>query len=372
MTTPTVILAGGGSGGHIFPNVAIAERLRDRFPNLRAIHLVSERAVDRAIADARSLDARPLPASPLAFSPRGLARFAAGWGPSLRAARTIIQDARTHGPVALVASGGFVSAPAVAAARAERIWSCLVNLDASLGKANRLGARFTPHRFVVAGVAPRGWTAITPVVRAAFDALPDQAAARTALGLDPARPTLLVTGGSQGAASITRGLAAALRDLPGALAGWQALHQAGPEHEAELADAYERAGADATIRPFLERMPEAWAAATLAVARGGAGTIAEAWASRTPVIVLPYPHHRDAHQAANARPLEAVGAAVIVPDRVDPARTAPDLARALREALARADAMTAAAGSLPAARGAAAVAEAAARALAPASAFDPG
>jgi UDP-N-acetylglucosamine--N-acetylmuramyl-(pentapeptide) pyrophosphoryl-undecaprenol N-acetylglucosamine transferase len=363
MSAPTAIFAGGGSGGHIFPNVAIAERLRDDHPNLRAIYLVSDRAVDRAVARAQGLDARPLPAKPLVMTPRGLFRFITTWGPSVRAARRFIREANESGPVVMIASGGFVSAPAIAAARAERVWSCLVNLDATLGKANRLGARFTPHRFVVASEAPSGWTAITPVVRPAFAALSEPAAARIALGLEPAKPTLLVTGGSQGAASITRGLAAALRDRPGLLAGWQALHQAAPEHEAELADAYASAGANPTIIPFIERMPEAWAAASLAVARGGAGTIAEAWASRTPVIVLPYPHHHDAHQAANARPLESAGAAVIVEDRVEPDRTAPDLAQALEDAVARLETMSAAARRLPPARGAEEVARAAAAAL---------
>jgi UDP-N-acetylglucosamine--N-acetylmuramyl-(pentapeptide) pyrophosphoryl-undecaprenol N-acetylglucosamine transferase len=364
MIAPTAIFAGGGSGGHLFPNIAIAERLRERFPDLREVYLVSDRDVDARIAEQEGLEAIALPAKPLAASPKGLVRFITNWGPSVRAARRAIREAKSTGPVALIASGGFVSAPAVMAARAEGAWSCLVNLDASLGKANRLAARFTPHRFVVSTSAPAGWTGVAPVVREAFDRLPPASEARSALGLDADRPTLLVTGGSQGAASLSRGLAEVLGRSEQLLRGWQALHQASARLASELRAAYERAGVAATITPFIERMPEAWAAADLAIGRGGAGTVGEAWASRTPLIALPYPHHRDAHQAANVRAMVDGGAARVVIDRIEPSKTAPDLERTLRETVENLQRFRGAASKLPPAAGAQSVATAAARALA--------
>ena len=353
MTGPgTVIYAGGGSGGHVFPNLAVAEALASRRPGTRAQYLVSEREVDARIARVNGLTFTPLPAAPVSMHPAGFARFVTRWGPSVRAARAVIRDAKRSGPVALLASGGFVSAPAIFAARAEGIWSAIVNLDAAIGKANRFAARAAGARYVVAVEAPARWTAIPPVVRAAFGALPSRETARSRLGLAPDKPTLLVTGGSQGASSLTRAVSMVARDRGGLLDGWQALHQAPGELAAELVESYAAAGADATVVPFINDMPAAWAAASLAVGRGGAGTIAEAWASGTPLIVLPYPYHRDAHQARNVSAMVAAGAATVVEDRVDPAQTAPSLAEALRGFVGSLEDATSAARSLPAARGA--------------------
>ncbi len=344
----TVIFAGGGSGGHIFPNLAVAERL----PDAEHVYLVSERAIDTSITESNNLNATALPAAPLSLRPRGLWRFVTRWGPSVRAARRVIRDAKERGPVVMLASGGFVSAPAMRAAKAEKIWSAIVNLDATPGKASRLAARTASARFIVADHPPEHWTALTPVVRAAFDTLPNQEDARAHLNLDPSRPTLLVTGGSQGARSLNRALALALREQPELLNNWQALHQASAADAEELRAAYETAGVSATIVPFIDDMPAAWAAADLAIARAGAGTVGEAWASRTPLIALPYPHHGDAHQLANLGAMNAAGAAFAVIDRVDPKKTAPaltdELATVVRDLLG----IQSAASALPAPDGA--------------------
>ena len=154
----------------------------------------------------------------------------------------------------------------------------------------------------------------------------DHARARQSLGLDPNREMLLVTGGSQGAQSINR-LMVQLVDKPrvqAAMKNWQVLHLAGDRavkdgDEAALRAAYSRSGVPATIQAFCDQMGSAWSAATVAISRAGAGSVAEAWANATPTIFLPYPYHKDQHQKLNAQELVNLNGAMLFDDRVEPA-----------------------------------------------------
>ncbi len=363
MTAGTVLFAGGGSGGHVLPNVAVAERLQEMVPGVVCRYLVSGRDVDAGIAKANGLDAVALRAMPMSVRPGGLVRFLKGWGPSVREVRGVIRAAKETGAVVMVASGGFVSAPAMQAAKAEGIWSCVVNLDATPGKASRFGARIARERFIVSDDAPEGWRGITPVVRRAFDDLPSAGDARERLGLDRDRKTLLVTGGSQGARSLNLAVAAALRIGVHGLRGWQALHQVGDGESSVVGSAYNAAGLSATLVAFIDDMPAAWAAADLAIGRGGAGTVGEAWASRTPLVVLPYPGHGDEHQLRNMAAMGKAGSAFAVMDRVDPARTGPALREELGSVLGDFEVVREAAAGLVEVDGAGVVAEVVARAV---------
>ncbi len=328
------LFAGGGTGGHIFPALAIAERLA-AIGGGRAVFLCSDRPLDGEILRREKVEFRVTPAKPLALSVRGLARFARSWGGAVRAARAAIREACKGGArPELVAMGGFVAAPAVRAARAERCPVILVNLDAVPGKANRWIARRAARVYTSAPVEGRGWTPVPPIVRSAARAGRGAPECREAVGLSRDRPTLLVTGGSQGARSINELIARLLRGQRAAFEGWQAVHQCGAGEEAPVRAAYEHAGVPAIVRPFIEDMASAWGAADLAVSRAGAGSVAEAWANAVPTLFLPYPWHRDEHQRANAAPLESAGAAVIAKDLIDPARNAPEAGRALTALLA--------------------------------------
>jgi len=338
-----VLFAGGGTGGHIYPGLAIAEHLgalaRARGITITCRFVCSDRAIDRAILERERADFEPSPAKPLATRPMGLLRFMRAWGPSVRHARRVIAGARAaagRDRVHLVAMGGFVAAPAVQAARVERCPVTLVNLDAAPGKANRWIARRADRAFttfpVAAGFA-RDWTSIPPIVRAAAVEHRSPAEARAALGLDPARPTLTITGGSQGAGSINRLMAALARDQPGALAGWQVLHQTGDDDNGALADAYTRAGVPARLEKFVPAIGLWWRAADLAIARAGAGSVAEAWANAVPTLFLPYPWHKDQHQRLNAAPLVAAGAAALATDHIEPAANIRELGPALTHLL---------------------------------------
>lgn len=333
-----IVFAGGGTGGHIFPSLAIAERVRalrgDDAP--RCVFLVSQRAVDARILTDHAERFEALPARPFGVRPRALASFLWNWGESVRRTRSQLRLLRAEGEVRMVCTGGFVCAPAARAAIAERVPYVLVNLDAVPGRANTLIARHAAASFTIeGGRTPHGWTPIAPIVRAEAMSSLEPADARRALGLDPALPTLLIVGGSQGARTLNGALRALLGAAPELFAGWQALHLSGDGPVEELQQAYRGAGAPARVEPFLREMGLAWRSATLAISRCGAGAVAEAWATQTPCVFLPFPFHRDDHQRANARALERVGGAIVITDHVDAAANAqairPTLERLLRE-----------------------------------------
>jgi UDP-N-acetylglucosamine--N-acetylmuramyl-(pentapeptide) pyrophosphoryl-undecaprenol N-acetylglucosamine transferase len=225
----------------------------------------------------------------------------------------------------------------------------LVNLDAVPGKANRyLAARV--GRVVTALPAPGfDFELVGPVVRAALSTPRDAPAARARLGLDPGLRTLVITGGSQGAQTVGRLALDAARARPAAFAGWQVLHQAIEADVAPARAAWGELGVPARVEPFLTDMPSAWHAADLHLGRCGAGTVAEAWATRTPCAFMPYPWHKDQHQRANAAALAQAGAALIWTDHIDPDANARAHAADLLDLVAspaRLDAMRAAAAAL--------------------------
>jgi UDP-N-acetylglucosamine--N-acetylmuramyl-(pentapeptide) pyrophosphoryl-undecaprenol N-acetylglucosamine transferase len=330
----TFIFAGGGSGGHLSPGLAVAERLGELDPSARAYFVCSRRDVDRTMLAQARVTFEQIPGSPFSLRPGALVRFAADFVRSRRAARAIIHRLAAQRVVAL---GGFVAAPVVSAAIGERLPVTLVNLDAPPGRANRLIARHCQQVLTAVPVPEMPHFAQQvvgmPVRRGALAPGPPDAC-RTELGLDPSAPTLLVTGASQGARSINALLAALVESDAAALNGWQVLHLSGPGDEQRLSRAYTAAGVEALVRPFLHEMGLAWGAADLAVSRAGASSVAEAWANAVPTIFLPYPHHRDRHQERNARPMAEAGGAVLEVDRVDCGENLRGAGAAIRRLLA--------------------------------------
>lgn len=337
MTRPAFLFAGGGSGGHIFPALAIFEELAAlTHGEAAAVFVCSDRPLDTQILTRERLNFRVIPAKPVAASPRGIMRFARYWGPSVRAGRSLIREMRSeHGGVRVVAMGGFVAAPIARAARAEDAPIVMVNLDAVPGKANRLIVRSVRDVVttvpVVGPCARRGWTVIPPIVRRSAMTDRSPAECRGSLGLDPAKKTLLVTGGSQGAVSINRTVLRAVKDHAAAFDGWQVIHQTGKGEEPGAAAAYQEAGVPAVVRAFFERMGEAWRASDLALSRAGAGGVADAWAYHVPTLFMPNPYHKDQHQRFNAEHLAKRGAAQIVEDRIDESANARLAGEALTE-----------------------------------------
>lgn len=362
MNTTTYIFAGGGTGGHIFPALAITEQLKHTLGDrCRCIFLCSDRPIDASILAPEGVEFHALKAKPIAANIRAIWTFALGWKPSVRQTLTVIREAKKNSRVHLVAMGGFVAAPAVQAAQRAGVPITLVNLDAAPGKANRwIAKRCSAAYTTVPSADFPNWITVPPIVRAAATNTRSQRECCVELGLDPDLNVLMITGGSQGADSINQLLETLIRDRGEAFNGWQVIHQCGLGHEDRVRAAYRDRQISASVVSFTRQMGLWWGAADLAVSRAGAGAVAEAWGNRVPTVFLPYPYHADQHQKFNAMELARLGAAAICTDHVAPAANMKDAGELLVRLLTDADALDRLKSSalhLPPAHGAAQIAE---------------
>ena len=310
--TPLVAVACGGTGGHLFPGLAVGEELVRRGCDVTL--LISQKEIDQVAAgNANGMAVETLPAVGLV---RGnLFGFIKGFRESRRRARALFEK---RPPAAVLAMGGFTSAPPIFAAKSFRAATFLHESNAVPGRANRLLARFVSAAFVgFSSCAPRlrqrrvivTGTPVRPqFIRGGAEA------ARTALGLHSQRETLLVMGGSQGASSINELVMRCLTDLHQDLPELQFLHLTGAGDVERVSAAYRTAGLRAVVRPFLTEMELALNAATIAISRSGASSLAELAAMRVPAILIPYPFATDNHQFHNARALVETGAARMLGD----------------------------------------------------------
>lgn len=349
-TTPGFLFAGGGTGGHLFPALACLEQLivvcQQRNipfnPKSHCLFLCSGREIDTQILTNADVPFAPIPAAPLGLSPRAWARFVSHWGRSVRAARAHMRElSHRCEHITVLATGGFVAAPIVQAARAERHRIVMLNQDTPPGKANRWIARHADKVLTTAPVNPgdprqKQWQYIGPVVRCAALAPSDQASCKTRVKLDPTKPVLFVTGASQGASSINNFVRLVVQRHAEQLRsdGWQLIHQTGQHDNTALIETYAKANIPAVVEPFFDAIGVCWGAADCAVSRAGAGTVAEVRANAVPTLFLPYPYHRDAHQRYNAQELVDAGAAIVGNDHIDPDRNERALGPVLLELLA--------------------------------------
>lgn len=312
------IVAGGGTAGHVFPAIAVAEELRDR--GWEVSFVGSARGQEAVLVPEAGFPFLPVAAEP------AQTRWSLG---TIGALALAMRSARSLRPVvdaadAVVGVGGFASASSVLAARATRRPLVLVEQNSVPGIVNRIASRWAA---VVATTFEAAATRLPHArriertgnpIRRTIAAVADEraalaAAARDAFDLEAGRVTVLVTGGSQGALRIDEAVAGALPALAGR-ADLQLLVATGPAHERVVAEAVD-VGAALRVRAhgFIERMDLALAVADLAVARAGA-SVAELAACGLPAVLVPYPHATEHHQDANAREVAAAGAAVVLAD----------------------------------------------------------
>lgn len=316
--SPCVVLAGGGTGGHISPGLAIAERIGELAPQAQAVFACSTRKIDAEMLAEAGATFHPVPAESPSLQPKRLIRYLRSLGSTRRSVRELF-DGRAVSCV--VSLGGFVTPPVVAEAVRRKVPVLLVNLDATPGRANRWVARRASETVSAVPVpALPGFASRIvgmPIRRSAI-APASAESCREELGLDPGSPVLLVTGASQGAQTINDTMQALARANAAAFEHWQVLHLCGAGGAvADLVKAYREAGVRAAVLPFLHRMGLAWGAAELAISRAGANSVAEAQANHVPTIFVPYPWHKDLHQRENAQPLVDAGAAELALDMID-------------------------------------------------------
>lgn len=308
-----VAIACGGTGGHLFPGLAVAEALRQRACDVAL--LISQKDVDQQGAkSAADMDVVTLPAVALQRGHAG-AFLRGGWQ-SFQTARQLFRGRR---PQAVLAMGGFTSAPPILAGKLSGAATFIHEANSIPGRANRWLAPLVDQAFVGFPSAARRLrnrsvlVTGTPV-REQFQQL-DPAACRMALGLDPDRPVLLVMGGSQGAAGINELVLQSMAALSTQSPNLQFFHLTGPKDTERVRGAYAAQKRKAVVRPFLTEMELALGAATVAVSRAGASSLAELAAVRVPSILIPYPAAADNHQFHNARALAETGAARLLEQR---------------------------------------------------------
>jgi UDP-N-acetylglucosamine--N-acetylmuramyl-(pentapeptide) pyrophosphoryl-undecaprenol N-acetylglucosamine transferase len=326
---PSILIAAGGTGGHIFPGLALASAVRRQDPSADVSFVGTPRGLEgRIIPDAgyslHLLDMVPFAGARRALVPAAFAR--ATWQ-----ARRLV---RKQGASVAVGMGGYASIPLVAGARFSSVPSLVHESGAIPGRANLLAARFTNNvalAFEWAASSFPGPTRVVGMPLSAeiehFDRTALRVEARRAFDLPDDAEVLLVIGGSQGATTLNRaavGLASQWRDRPGRFI----LLKTGAADLAGIQADLQAAGAAHVVRAvsFFERMDHAYAAADLALTRAGAGTVAELGATGLPAVLVPYPYAPHDHQAVNASVLVDVGAALMVRN---PDATAEQLAPTL-------------------------------------------
>ncbi len=302
----SVVVAGGGSAGHIEPALALADAVRRLCPEARVTALGTERGLDTTLIPARGYPLELIPPVPLPRRPSGdLLRLPGRVRRAVRRVRSVLREVDAD---VVVGFGGYVALPAYLGARG-RVPIVVHEANARAGLANKVGARFAAR--VVAAVPGSGLAGAEilgiPLRRAVttLDRPGLRAQARRHFGLPADAPVLLVFGGSQGARSLNTAVAAA---LPGLLdAGVAVLHAHGPTGVA-AAPAEGYVGV-----PYIQDMHLAYAAADAVLCRAGAMTVAEVSAVGLPAVYVPLPHG-NGEQALNAAPVVEAGGGTLVPD----------------------------------------------------------
>lgn len=306
---------GGGSGGHLFPAIAVGNAIRQQFPSAKFLFLCSRRAVDQQILATPRWPAESVVIDPyvrMAGHQSFLYRMTLipEWLSAYRSAKRSLTEFRPHVAVGL---GASASVPGMMAARRLRIPMALMEQNTIPGKATRLLARraavtlagmsFTsevtrhwPGRLIVTGTPVRADIARLSQAQPKFSG----------------RCRLLILGGSQGSASVNRLVLEALADEHCIPSDWQIIHQTGEPQVRQVSAEYARRGRTATVLSFIPDLPEMLATATLVVSRAGAGTLQELACAGSPAILIPLTTAAQNHQVMNAQRLSEKGATALV------------------------------------------------------------
>jgi UDP-N-acetylglucosamine--N-acetylmuramyl-(pentapeptide) pyrophosphoryl-undecaprenol N-acetylglucosamine transferase len=318
MGGPTVVIAAGGTGGHIYPGLALAEAIREADPTARI----------EFVGTPRGLEGELIPKAGFNLNLYDMVPFnAQGWRKAVVPAVLVRGSAQARsilrrvGADVAVTMGGYSGIPLVIGARLAGVPAIVHEPGAVPGQANRLAVRFTRHvatsfpQTAFAGRSPRyvGYPLSGAITAFDRDAL--RPAARAGYGLDDRTRMILVTGGSQGALSLNR-LTLGLAERWAHRDDVKLVLKAGARTHDEIERALQENPGRHLVElvRYIDSMPDAYAAADLAVCRAGAGTVSELAVVALPAVLVPLPHHEHDEQTHNAAPLVAAGGAILVRD----------------------------------------------------------
>jgi UDP-N-acetylglucosamine--N-acetylmuramyl-(pentapeptide) pyrophosphoryl-undecaprenol N-acetylglucosamine transferase len=332
----TIFLAGGGTGGHLYPGIAVAEAIREVAPDIKPVFLCTQREIDKTILTPTGFEFIQQPIVPPVKTVGGLLKFWTTW----RETKDQVKAAfREHSPLAVLGLGGYAAGVGVRYAAQKGLPTAILNPDVVPGKANQFLLR-SVQAMCCQFEATRPYVSTShhakihvtgcPIRRDITD-LPPRTEALARLGLTKPFMTLVVTGASQGAKTVNDAVLGSLPSLN--LQGWQILHLAGKEHAEAVRSGYREIGIEASVIDFTPAMADVWAVADLTVSRSGASTCAELTVCGVPSVLMPYPYHKDQQQKLNAQVLATAGAAVLMDDVKDKKKNASQLTPVLQSLL---------------------------------------
>jgi len=349
MVDSSFFFAGGGTGGHIYPAIAVAQQIVKIEPSAKIHFFCSTRSIDQHILDQAGFEYTALSAVGFSARPAGLVKFCKSMLKSYRTAEKAIGQSDS---AVVIGSGGFVSTPVCLAAHKHKVPIALLNVDIVPGRANKINARWADEIFVqfpeTEQYFARRKTKVSVAgcpIRSGFrNPVADRAIEQ--LGLDRDKKILLITGASSGSENINKAVCSLLEKLEAFADDWQIVHLAGQNNYEKVCLVYarheekslplhpersRRAKISYKVVSYFDDMPDLLAAADLVIGRSGAVSVAEYAAAAVPSICMPYPYHKDKHQYLNAGKLVEVGAAVIVDDLPDEQDRSEWLAEELEE-----------------------------------------
>lgn len=324
----TVLIAGGGTGGHVFPMIAVGDAVKAADPEANVVYVGTAKGMEARVMPARGDDLELLPVAPLRGG--GLVGFAKGAARAVLTMPEALRLVSRRKPNVVMSVGGYAAGPVAIAARALGVPVTLLEPNGVLGLSNKLLAPFVVRAYTGFAGAERN---LRPSIvrksgvplRGAFE--------RIAYEPDPAHFRVLVVGGSLGAKALNEAMPEAFSRLLAAFPHASIVHQTGRDRDAATRADYAARGLvsseDGPVRvvPFLDAVAREVARADVVVQRAGASSLAELCAIGRPSILVPFPFAADQHQLVNARSLEKAGAAVALPqDEATPERLAAELA----------------------------------------------
>jgi UDP-N-acetylglucosamine--N-acetylmuramyl-(pentapeptide) pyrophosphoryl-undecaprenol N-acetylglucosamine transferase len=306
----TIVIAGGGTGGHLFPGIALAEEFTRRKEGWEVIFIGTGKGLDRRVLSRWGFKLMTIPAAPL--------KGRSWWGKAVGVSTLFLgvwsSAMLLHriSPRLVIGLGGYAAGAVVLAAYLLRIKSVIQEQNVQPGFTNRIASRFAQRVFLSWAESARFF----PAAKVRVTGNPLRRAVLAGRGRKRGKKgfTLLILGGSQGATTINRRMIEALPALAGIKKDLRIIHQTGATDYHWVKEGYEKAGIEAAVYPFIDEMAPCYREARLAICRAGAATITELCAWGRASLLIPYPYAADDHQRKNAQALVQQGAGRMIPD----------------------------------------------------------